>query len=105
MRAATILSPAFSKRQRISPIAFFLTASGFTIDSVRSFITFLFLAVAVMYRWPGKGSTRLDSPVPIPGNTEQHEPSKNNEPGRQTSSDGDQTREPYSSPPQDQIAD
>src|SRR5512134_3311075 len=36
MRAATMRSPACSKRARILPIAFFFTASGLMMDKVRS---------------------------------------------------------------------
>src|SRR5262245_66515568 len=36
MRPATIRKPAFSKRRRTSPIRFFSTPSGLTIDRVRS---------------------------------------------------------------------
>src|SRR5687767_13920296 len=36
MRASTMRNPAFSKRDRISPITFFSTASGLMIESVRS---------------------------------------------------------------------
>src|SRR5262249_54570372 len=39
--AATIFKPAPSKRRRMSPMAFFFTASGLTIDRVRSFIGLL----------------------------------------------------------------
>src|SRR5262245_47915421 len=46
MRAATTFKPAASKRARIWPIAFLATASGLTIDSVRSTAIQILLRIA-----------------------------------------------------------
>jgi len=49
MRASTMRKPAFSKRDRMSPMTFFLTASGLMIESVRSTAIDCILRVKTMY--------------------------------------------------------
>ncbi|GMV58267.1 MAG: hypothetical protein AMXMBFR72_13760 [Betaproteobacteria bacterium] len=50
MRAATILSPAASKRARIRPIAFLATASGLMMERVLSMAMLLCVLVDVRSR-------------------------------------------------------